>query len=809
MSTAVQYAYRPGEFGADYALRGTGTPFGAAFLPDVFGAARQSVEMAFGADLDADPATWGWTDVTRFFLWDPGVEIDIGDPDEALDVVSASFAGTIRNDQPNGGDFTIGNALGRNWPNIRENTPTRARLDVGNGASDRFFGYASQWKPAWDADREFAVVRFKANGIMRRLRQGDSAAQSPMWRFNMLSHRYPIGTNEGWPYGDQQYHALPTHYWSLEESAGALRAANAVQPSYPLQAVAATEMPLFGGDADLIASKPGPQFINGAVMQVNFPLVTPGGRCESFDIDTNSAIRVQFLLHLPDSTVSTLKDSLGNLVDGVIAEILRIEVFCAALFHVTYFIDNDPTSGLIGYTNLLDSAGASLNVLGGEVGLQFERGMFVTIDLIQTTAGVEVRMGSIPLTAEPATGQIVTEVTLYNLFVVAGATLNGITGIKIGRTQNLEGASVTHLSISNGPDDTFPDRYPHAVLGRPGDRVDERLRRLSIEDNIAIDIIGDADIPMGPMGVGTFLDLVSEGRKVDGGALLDGLSAGLTYVCRTHAYSSPPTLTLDASQGDVITPLETEQDDQGRVNVFTADNPAGGQQTFTRTDGDLGTATVGVYDDSDLFSVAQDATLYDEAAWRVHQGTIGGLRYPTMQFELEKPGTSAKAQRWLDCRPLARLDILALEPGAVTPDGQFLLRAWNERWNSKLWIVVTTLTRYAGWAIGTIAADTGDTGDYVLHLDIDGATLAADVAAGGSSLTVATTSGPIWVHPAIATYADDITGLYLAIDGLRVKVTAIAGTSSPQTFTVDPATVLKALSAGASVSVWQQPVLGL
>jgi hypothetical protein len=70
-------------------LTGAGDRGGGDFLPDVFGDARQWVEAAFGADLSADPDTWSWTNITGPGLvqWDPGIEIQIGYPDEALTIV--------------------------------------------------------------------------------------------------------------------------------------------------------------------------------------------------------------------------------------------------------------------------------------------------------------------------------------------------------------------------------------------------------------------------------------------------------------------------------------------------------------------------------------------------------------------------------------------------------------------------------------------------------------------------------------------------------------------------------------------------
>ena len=64
------------------------------------------------------------------------------------------------------------------------------------------------------------------------------------------------------------------------------------------------------------------------------------------------------------------------------------------------------------------------------------------------------------------------------------------------------------------------------------------------------------------------------------------------------------------------------------------------------------------------------------------------------------------------------------------------------------------------------------------------------------------------VEPLWTTRADDFP-ITAEVGGIPVTVTGIAGTTSPQTFTVDPATVTKALPSGAPVAVYRPPALGL
>ena len=105
------------------------------------------------------------------------------------------------------------------------------------------------------------------------------------------------------------------------------------------------------------------------------------------------------------------------------------------------------------------------------------------------------------------------------------------------------------------------------------------------------------------------------------------------------------------------------------------------------------------------------------------------------------------------------------------------------------------------WAVACAAADTGDIQDFCGRADTDDTTVSTLIAAGQVSLIVAINAGPLWT-----TVADDYP-LYLDVGDVRVRATACSGSSSPQTFTVDPMPVAR--PAGTPVKVWRVPVLGL
>jgi hypothetical protein len=788
---------------------GGGSAGGGAFLPELFGGnGRQWIEMAFGADLNADPDTWSWTDVTTSFMWDPGVNISVGRSPESTRITPATMSGVIRNDQANGGDWTVGNALSPRWPNVKENTPVRARLDVGNGATVRFQGYAVGFKPSTIAvdssGKRISIVQFKAAGIARRLIQGTSAPQSPMWRSVMLAYRYPIATNTSGGGGyvnasDGGYAALPARYWPLEDGYGALQGTDALDATYSLKTSSFGALPDFSSGTIGVGSKSLAVFKTGASLTAAFPTV-PLGASQRTDVYAGSSIHTQFLMKLTQAAFDTMFATGGTDV-----EIMRFAMTGGTIARWSVWLDPDP-GGLSIYMRAYNAAGATLGTttLFNDDAL-IDADVMITVIFNQNGANTENRILYNPLGTTPNSGVPFGE----NEFVAYDININsqthgGVKGVTIAPSADLAGTIIGHLSIHNGGEGTFPDITNKAPRGRAGDTVELRMRRLSIENDVPLELVGTADLLMGVQGIGGYLDLMTEAETVDGGILLDGLGPGLTHVCRTSAYSVAPSLTLDASAGHVLMPVPAEHDDLGRVNTFTASNPAGGEQTFVKSAGDLSTADVGIYDSSGSFPVALDSTLMDEAAWQVNLGTVVGLRYPQMNIELAKEGTSVLAQQWLDSRPYGRVDVLDLNPGTVDPDEEFLLRSWTEKWNSKLWSVTLNMSPYAPWGIATLAADSGDNSDFLFRPSAGYSSLAADVAVGASSFDVVTTSGPVWT-----TTADDISGLIIEVDGLRIPVTNITGATSPQTFTVDSSAVLKALSSGTDVDIWQAPVLGM
>lgn len=702
------------------------------FLTTLFGGnAVQRIRMAFGADPDGDPALWQFVDVTRYFLREGGsVKIRIGYSAGAASLQPALMDGTLRNDQAGGGDWTLGNPYSPLHPYVRENTPVIADLDVGYGPSVRFQGYTTKLKPTRSAGGALNLVTFQARGASWRLRKYDDA-RSPMWRFHMQSYRFPTSTNAGWPDADQGYHQLPTHYWPLEEGSGAIRGANEISLAYPLLADGPTRVPNFGGDGTLPGVKTMCRFGDGTALSVTFPIVRPGGRLDTFESGTEAGIRTQLLIRLDEGTQSTLSSKLGSLADGVTCRILTVKTAFPSVDvqQVVVWMDHDATDGLLMYADALKHDGTSVtgSVLGGEVGLPWDQGVYLTVDVVSLLGGTtEVRFGWMPLSISPTDAFPESgHVGAYDLQTVP-STFQGITGYELAEFANAGGMSMGQLSTYNGDDDTSAERYPHALLGRSGDTVAERLYRLGVMQNVPIDVIGDAtDIIMGPMGRTGFADLLDECARVDLGLLVDGLGPGYTYIARQEIYSRAADLALPAA--DRLGADDPDHSDAGRVNIYTASSGAGSTQTFEQVDGDLGTDSIGAAPASGQHRAAFDTDLYQIAAWKVGVGTTGGLTWTGARFNLAKPSTSVLAQRWLEMLPGRRLTVLDALPGFPDPDHDAVLLGWSETWDRTSYETTVNTAPYGPYAVTVLAADSGTDSEYLGWLDTDGATIDATV----------------------------------------------------------------------------------
>ncbi|MEV6571874.1 hypothetical protein [Streptomyces sp. NPDC051577] len=351
--------------------------------------------------------------------------------------------------------------------------------------------------------------------------------------------------------------------------------------------------------------------------------------------------------------------------------------------------------------------------------------------------------------------------------------------------------------------------YPHADLGvwgtsdngYRGEVAGARIRRLCAEEGVPL-THASGDTPMGPQQAAPLLTLLSEAADADGGILHEDREAlALRYRGRADFYNQPVALTLDYNTaGHVAPPLEPTDDDQRTRNDRTVTRRSGSSARAVDETGPLSTqappAGVGTYDDEVTLNLASDSQVEDIAAWRLHLGTWDEARYPTVHVDLAAAPSLIPAVLAMDIGD--RIQII--NPPTWLPPGpiDLIVEGYTETiGHPNHWDIILSCSPAGPWTVAVV--DDLVTG----RADTDGSTLASGITSTATSLSVATVGAPLW-----STSGADLP-VDIEVAGEVMRVTAISGASSPQTFTVTRSinTVVKAQSSGTDVRFDQAPII--
>ena len=350
----------------------------------------------------------------------------------------------------------------------------------------------------------------------------------------------------------------------------------------------------------------------------------------------------------------------------------------------------------------------------------------------------------------------------------------------------------------------YIDQLRDIYLGRVGETAGDRFERLCLEEEVSSALVGDpADTPaMGPQRPLSLLTLLDECVEVAQGSPFDPRGAaalGLRTLRATAAQG--PAVTLDYAGKQVSATFGPVRDDQGTLNDVTSKRPNGGeyrveQLTGPRNVNDPGTATdaVGRVAKDAPVNVETDPQLIDQAGWRVHMGTAPGPRYPTVTVDLaadEFLADAALTQAVLDVGVDDALTITNAQLARIYDDVRLIARGYTETLDTAFQHQIV---------FNTTPASPYDIAIYdapgVKYDSDTSATASSFVAGTGTSLSVATTGGTLW------TLRSGAWPFQIAVFGVVLNVTAVSGTSSPQTLTVDATPVngvAKTIPAGKPV----------
>lgn len=722
-----------------------GTPIlGVPVLSQQIGAlgyvVRIIVEIAWGANLSADPSTWGWTDITR----------DVRVAGNGKIITQHGRVDEQSQTQPASAQFTLLNInaayskgpVSPNWPNVTKNTPLRIRSRrATRDPVIEWQGYTTAFDPIWDKSGNYATVQVKAHGILRRLGQGNAPLKS------VLTRAIP---------------ALPNlvAYWPCEDGSSATQIAGGLPGQAPMLVEGTVN---FASNSNFASTKPIVTISTGGRLTGYVP-ARPG----------TGSVQARVLVSIPSTGTTDQAPLLRLFTTGT--------VYICDVFYVA--------GGLLGVAFYDRNAVSLLNTTYG-FGIN---GKDVRLSFEIYNSGGDIKFNVSTVDAHTGIfGGISGTVTAHQV--------GHVTGVVLSAFQNATGIGFGQVTVENQI--SVLTTLGQQLLAYNGEKAEDRITRLCAENSIPLEVEGDSQQAMGPQSVDTLLNLLRAAETVSNGVLCDGVGPGLKFVGPSAIESRSVDLTLDAAIGDVALPFVPLDDDPLVRNQWTVTRAGGSMATVSDQIGPMGVPAVGLYDSSATENLARDAQAADHAGWRVHQGTAEGYRYPTFTTTLHN--SPQNLVTWIGMRRiLNRVDVINLAGRrAQHPAGTVsqLIQGYSQSIDQFLWTITANCSPYDPWRVGVLAADTGDNGEFVIHLDSDGCQVAADTPAGSTTMTVSTPSGPLWT-----TTADDFP-LTLSAAGLPVVVTGCsAATGTQQTMTVDPTTVTRDIPSGIPLVVYQQPV---
>ncbi len=601
-----------------------------------------------------------------------------------------------------------------------------------NDRAYRFTGEISSWPARWDVSGKDVYVPVEAAGTTRRLGQGKKALEST------LKRRIPSAPSL-------------LAYWPMEESETASTLAySPVAGAEPLQLSGVD----WAGDDTLGGSAPLPTVKAGATLSARVPSTTVTGW------------QTEFVYNLPT-------------LPPVQTEVLRLGITGATMRTVVLYASVSATR-----LEILDEGGSLIGSFN-----------LTTADSLAAFAGKWNRLAIYSgdygggATLVTATWRDVTTNVRYYLSASAAGTGQGrIATISATWDSNLEGMALGHLGVFTTPGTGALGTPPTTLIydgaddGFLGETALARISRLGGEEAATVDLVGhggdyyNPSVRLGPQRPATLLDLLESVQDSDGGILYERADRpGLIYRDRGSLYNQPVALSLDyTAPGQVPPPLEPVEDDQRLRNDITVTRDGGTSARSVLSSGPLSVQPpptgVGPYDESLTLSLYSDSQPAQIAAWRMHLGTWDEARYPTVSLWLHAAPGLIPAMLGMDIGD--RLTIANpppwLPPGLID---QHML-GYTEVLDQYEWTLALNCVPAGPWQIG-VRNDTARG-----RRDTAGAQLASSVTASATSLSVATTAGPLW------TTAPADMPLLLAVGGETVSVTAISGATSPQTFTV-------------------------
>jgi hypothetical protein len=689
-----------------------------------------------------------WNDITSYVYTEDDLEITRGRPNETSTVDPSRATFLLDNTD---GRFSPRNPLSPLYGTIGRNTPVRISV----GTSFRFHGQITAWPQQWSIIGTDVRVPVEAAGILRQLGQGASPLRTAPYRY--------VAAQD------------PVAYWPCDDGPSARTAAPAAGGKSMMLSkfdVATAQVATIGAD------KVAPWLDTGITLgQATAPVSMDAGPWAvdaAFGYDPDNA-HFDLVAKWIDNS-NFLRDF--QLIVAV-EETDQLSLYADGGFTLLH---GEPAPDLFDDTTEFHVFRIAASQSGADIAWT------VYVDGVSRFSGTRSLM----------TLQPMSEVSVFSgldVTVVAGHV------VVWGGSKTIESAA--HVS--------------DAMFGNPGEAAGTRISRLCTEEGITFSSTGTlADsYGCGPQYPDTLLTILQDAADADLGILYEPRdSLGLAYRTRASLYNQTATLAVDYT-GEVLGSVpQPVDDDQATRNDVTVERRDGSSYHATINEGPLSTQDppngAGRYDEQITVNVAGDGKmLEDQAGWRLHLGTVDEARYPIIDFDLAQYGFTSSATLTDAAKVLDLGDRVTISnpPSWLPPDLiSQLVQGFTELITDDAhgWRIVVNCVPERPFRVATYESGAGSS---VNKYGTAGSSLAAAFVAGtDTSMSVSVDVLPLWT-----TDANEIP-LEIECGGARLTVSAISGTSSPQTFTVSTTVVngvAKTIPAGTAVRLWQTPILAL
>lgn len=630
--------------------------------------------------------------------------------------------------------------------------------------SPRFAGEIAELAQRRDKSNRNAWAEVTAAGAFRRLGSGRSPVDSTLRRF--------------WT---KDTSVAPIAYWPCEEGRSATQVESGLAGGFPMVSTAGSVgngTPRYGVDTTFASSEP-------LLQCVNSPLA---GTVRTAP-DTGF-LQLVWMMTLPQSGLVDLDTLVEMRTTGTVSR-WQIDWRTGGGLTLRWF---DRANVAIA-----DTGSIAFGYAGGQK-------LVMSLELTQSGANVNYvlkggRIEDFQAFFDSTTwgggltsGTVVSQ-TFEHAYAVFLDTDGELPGVGLGHV----GVTSAYLDLSVfGLQQTA---YVH-------ERAHIRATRLATENDYAIfarrydDRAANAlaqTAPMGPQLPKKLLDLIEECAVADNAIYAE--HRGNTFAFFRPGYmlaNQNPTLSLDVVGSQIAVVPDPVDDDSDLVNLITAAQPEGSEIVLEQTTGRLSTAPpesggVGIYDQDTTLNVHYVRNLYIAGSWLLHLGTADLARYPKLTVYRHDPEITG-TQKAIDLLDVDLGDLIAVAHLDHGNTRSLMALGYTENITALTHQLTFNCAPGEPWRTGRV----GSSGHKV---DTGNSTLASSATTTATSLSVASNgSSPRWIDS--ATYASEFP-FDVMVAGERMTVTAISGTSSPQTFTVTRSVnaVVKAQASGAALAL--------